>query len=245
MLKRGNRPSPRKGLRSGAWKLLSVLAISQLLVLGHRTSGRETRTQTVAIGDNLSSVVIKDSGGETIDLGAGHKTLLLVFDPDCPHTTRVADGWASWLDREESRAFRTIAVSPGALSAAVRYATDKHWKVRVGAVEPSTDGKGEHTLMKRTPWVFAVGSDGKVVAEGHGIRLDEVAQTIRMRSATDERAGPPATPGSAESTPLIQARHASPGRKLKKGRGSRARKPPWAHEGGRWKVPDRRVEPRA
>ena len=98
---------------------------------------------------------------------------------DCPHTTRVAEDWASWLAQEEAEAHRTIAVSPGALSTAMGYARGKHWNVRVGAVEPAADGKGEHPLMKRTPWVFAVRHDGTVVAEGHGNRLAEVAQAIR------------------------------------------------------------------
>ena len=179
LLKPGSRQSPGKGPRGGALKLLAVLAIVQLVALGHRTPRPETPTPEFAVGDDLSSLVIKDSGGETIDLGAGSKTLLLVFDPDCPHTTRVAKDWASWLAQARPEAHRTIAVSSGALSTAVRYAQDKHWEVQVGAVEPAADGKGDHSLTKRTPWVFAVGPDGTVVAEGHGIRLAEVAQTIR------------------------------------------------------------------
>ena len=105
--------------------LLAVLAIGQLVALGHRTPRPETLIPGVAVGDDLSSLVIKDSGGETIDLDAGSKTLLLVFDPDCPHTTRVAEDWASWLALEEAEAHR-IAVSSGALSTAVGYARDKH-----------------------------------------------------------------------------------------------------------------------
>ena len=176
------RQSTRKGPRIGALTLLTVLAIGQLVTLGHRAKRPEMLAPAVAVGDDLSSVVIKDSGGETIELAAGYETLLLVFDPDCPHTTRVADAWASWLDEEESEAHRTIAVSSGAPATVARNVLVKRWNVRVGAVEPGADGKGAHALMKRTPWVFVVGSDGEVVAEGHGVRLAELAQILRAGS---------------------------------------------------------------
>ncbi len=180
--KKGSRQSPGKDSRRGAWKLLTVLAIAQL---GHRDPRAETSAPAVAVGDDLSSLVIKDSGGETIDLAEGYETLLLVFDPDCSHTTRVAEDWASWLAQEEAEVYRTIAVSSGALSKAMGYARDKHWKVRVGGVETDGDGKGEHALMNRTPWVFAVRHDGTVVAEGHGIRLAEVAKALQRTTRAD------------------------------------------------------------
>lgn len=185
MLKTGSRQSPRKGPRRGALKLLTVLAIAQLIALGHRDPWAEIPASAVAVGDDLSSLVIKDSGGETIDLAEGIETLLLVFDPECPHTTRVAEDWASWLAQEEAEAYRTIAVSSGALSTAMGYARAKHWHVRVGGVETDGDGKGEHALMNRTPWVFAVRYDGTVVAEGHGIRLAEVAKALQMSTRAD------------------------------------------------------------
>ena len=185
LLKQGTRRSPGTGLRRGALTLLTVLAIGQLVALAHGTRQPEILTPAVAVGDDLSSVVIKDSGGETIELAAGYETLLLVFDPDCPHTTRVAESWKLWLEQAESEVYRTIAVSSGAVPTAMRYARDMHWKVRVGAVERAADGQGEHALMNRTPWVFAVRRDGTVVAEGHGIRLAEVAQAIQPTNGAD------------------------------------------------------------
>ena len=185
LLKTGSRQSPGKDPRRGAWKLLTVLAIAQLIALSHRNPRAESPAPAVAVGDDLSSLVIRDSGGETIDLAGGYETLLLVFDPDCLHTTRVAEDWASWLAQGEAEAYRVIAVSSGVLSTAMGYARDKHWNVRVGGVEPDADGKGEHALMNRTPWVFAVRHDGKVVAEGHGIRLAEVAKALQRTTRAD------------------------------------------------------------
>ena len=184
-MKPGSRQSTGKGPRRRALKLLTVLATVQLVALAHRTIRLETLPQLIAVGDDLSSLVIKDVGGETIDLAAGYETLLLVFDPDCPHTDRVAEPWASWLDEKDSKAHRTIALSSGTRATAARYVGDKRWTARVGAVEPGVDGQGEHALMIRTPWVFVVDGDGKVVAEGHGVRLAELAETIRMGSDTD------------------------------------------------------------
>lgn len=164
--------------------LLTVLATVQLLALANRTTRLETLPKQVAIGEDLSSLVIRDVGGETIEL-AGYETLLLVFEPDCPHTDRVAEAWASWLDEEDAKAHRTIAVSSGTPATVARYVGDKRWTVRAGAVEPGADGKGEHALMNRTPWVFVVDNAGMVVAEGHGVRLAELAQITRMGSGTE------------------------------------------------------------
>lgn len=187
MLIRGKPESLGEGhWRGVALLLLAVLAIGQSVVVGHRILRRDPPDLAVAVGHDLSKASFRDSGGETIAMDAGHETLLLVFDPDCPHTERVAGAWASWLADEESTFHRTIAVSPGPLGAAVRYARDSHWSVRVGSVEPSEDRVVEHSLTSRTPWVFAIGADGRVEAEGHGVRLTEIAQAIRERRGGEQ-----------------------------------------------------------
>ena len=173
-----------RSLTTGYWKgvvlaSLTMLAIGQSVVVGRRAPRLDP---SVGVGDDLSDLVIRDSSGEMIALGAGQETLLLVFDPDCAHSARVADAWASWLADDDSRRPRTIAVSPGPLGAAVRYARDSQWSVRVGSVESYEHRADEHTLTARTPWVFAIGDDGRVVAEGHGVRFAEVTQTIGHRT---------------------------------------------------------------
>ena len=148
VVNRGNRES----LGARHWKgvkvaLLIMLAIGQSIVVGQRILRVNPPDSPVAIGHDVSGLLVRDSGGETIELGAGDETLLLVFDPDCAHTARVAEAWASWLADEDSGRHRTIAVSPGPLSAAVRYARDSHWSVRVGAVESP---QGRTSLLMRT-----------------------------------------------------------------------------------------------
>lgn len=69
-------------------------------------------------------------------------------------------------DGNEIRLFRDLASSDTPSSAAPR----------TGEISSSPDG--EHPLTRRTSWVFAVGVDGRVVAEGHGSRLAEVARAI-------------------------------------------------------------------
>lgn len=155
--------------------LLSMLAVGQVVALERRSLERDTLAPRVTVGHDVSNLVVKDSDGAAIELGAPYETLLLVFDPNCVHTARVAETWASWLSRQDSGSLRTYAVSSGPLPAAVRYAREAEWNVPVGSVDPVG---GEHPLARRTPWVFAVGTDGRVVAEGHGSRLAEVARTI-------------------------------------------------------------------
>ena len=162
-------------LKGAVLTLLSVLAVGQVVALERRAPRLDPLDPPVTVGDDVSELVVRDSGGATIDLGAPYETLLLVFDPDCAHSARVADSWAAWLAGRESGRPRTYAVLSGPLPEAVRYARDMRWDVRVGSVDAPG---GEHPLTRRTPWVFAVGADGRVVAEGHGSRLAEVARAI-------------------------------------------------------------------
>lgn len=174
------KPSNMKSLgtthqKGAVLALLSVLAVGQVVALERRAPRLDPLDPPVTVGNDLSDLVVRDSGGATIDLGAPYETLLLVFDPDCAHSARVADAWAAWLAGRASGRPRTYAVSSGPLPEAVRYARDMRWDVRVGSVDAPG---GEHPLTRRTPWVFAVGADGRVVADGHGSRLAEVARAI-------------------------------------------------------------------
>ena len=169
-------------LKGAVLTLLSVLAVGQVVTLERRTPRLDTVDPPVTVAHDVSELVVRDSGGATIELGAPYETLLLVFDPDCAHSARVAETWESWLTKQDSGRLRTYAVSSGPLPAAVRYARDMRWNVRVGSVGASG---GEHPLTRRTPWVFAVGADGRVVAEGHGSRLAEVARNIGGRGGQE------------------------------------------------------------
>lgn len=162
-------------LKGAVLTLLSVLAVGQVVALERRTPRLDTVDPPLTVGDDVSELVVRDSGRAMIELGAPYETLLLVFDPECVHSARVAETWASWLARRDSERLRTYAVSSGPLPAAVRYAREAHWKVRVVSVDGSG---GEHPLARRTPWVFAVSAHGRIVAEGHGSRLAEVARAI-------------------------------------------------------------------
>ena len=162
-------------LEGAVLALLAVLAVGQVVTLERRTVERDMLAPRITVGHDVSDLVVTDSDGGTIELSGPYETLLLVFDPQCPHSAQVADTWASWLLGQDSGRYRTYAVSSGPLPAAVRYAQGMRWNVRVGAVDASS---GEHPLTRRTPWAFAIGGDGRVVAEGHGSRLAEVARAI-------------------------------------------------------------------
>ena len=84
-------------LKGAALTLLSVLAVGQVVALESRTPQLDPLDPRVTVGHDVSELVVRDSGGAAIELGAPYETLLLVFDPDCVHSARVAETWASWL----------------------------------------------------------------------------------------------------------------------------------------------------
>ena len=67
-----------------------------MVALERRTPRLDPLDPRVTVGHDISELVVRDSDGATIELGAPHETLLLVFDPDCAHSARVAETWASW-----------------------------------------------------------------------------------------------------------------------------------------------------
>ena len=134
-------------LKGAVLTLLSVLAVGQVVALERRTPRLDALDPRVTVGHDVSELVVRDSDGAMIELGAPYETLLLVFDPDCPYSARVAETWASWLAKQDSGRPRTYAVSSGPLPAAVRYAREMQWNVRVGSVDGSG---GDHPLTDET-----------------------------------------------------------------------------------------------
>ena len=82
--------------------LLSLLAVGQVVALERRTVERDTLASRITVGHDLFALVMRDSDGTTLELSAPDETLLLVFDPDRPHSARIAETWASWLARQDS-----------------------------------------------------------------------------------------------------------------------------------------------
>ncbi len=152
--------------------VLIAVAIAQLANSALRLSSLDPDRGFVKAGHDLSAVSVPLSDGTVAALGDGHRSLLLVFDPDCVHSNGIAPKWSAWLSTLDPDGTRIVAVSPGSLSQAIGYARDQQWSVKVGTLG-GTEGGG-NALGARTPWVFALDQDGRVVEEGHGSRLLEV-----------------------------------------------------------------------
>ena len=151
---------------------LCIIGLLALASVQSRALWRGTPAETgpVSVGADLSNV--RATSPERIDrnLTTGTPLLLLVFDPACPHSQRISADWTRWLRESREYPFEVVAVSPGPVDAAVSYAEAREWGVAVAA----TDG----AIVHRTPWVFALDRSGQVVAEGHGVRLHEVAEKL-------------------------------------------------------------------
>ena len=91
--------------------------------------------------------------------------------------------WSTWLSTLDRDGARILAVSPGSLSQAIGYARDQQWPVKVGTLGGTE--VGGNRSRGADPWVFALDQDGRVVDEGHGSRLLEVAQNSWIGRSRD------------------------------------------------------------
>jgi len=176
--------SRRFGLRR-AWRsraVVTVLAVSligQVAVLLALVLDADSRPDPIPVGFNLSSVSVRHADGTLDEVGAGQPTLLLVFDPDCAHSRRVAPAWSSWLAGREARRLRVLAISLGPLAEAIDFANEHLWAVEVLSLERPAGGTGATILTRRTPWLVALDQEGRVVTDGHGAGLAEMARAFR------------------------------------------------------------------
>ena len=182
--------------RRGPVVALAVLAVAQVVSLGLRPRGAGGDGERITIGHDVSAIAVDYADGTVSKLGRGRATLLLVFDPDCPHSRRVASEWSLRLGATAFNQYRVLAISPKPLSESVAYAREQGWPVQVGSVEGHPDWNRGRSLVERTPWVFAVNQAGRVVAEGHGSKLRELALAFGLGDAGEGQEGSPST-GSA------------------------------------------------
>ena len=191
--------------RHGPVVALAVVAAAQAVSLGFRPRGADGDGQRITIGHDVSSIAVDHADGTVSKLGRGRATLLLVFDPDCPHSRRVASEWSSWLVAATFDQYRVLAISPKPLSESVDYAREQGWPVQVGSVEGHRDWNRGGSLVERTPWVFAVNQAGRVVAEGHGSKLRELAVALGLGDAGEGQEGSPSTGSPYRPPPPSQS----------------------------------------
>jgi thiol-disulfide isomerase/thioredoxin len=168
---------------------LVLLALIQVALIGRRTLGADAGGQWLVAGDDVGGVSGLDSLGIDRPLAPGQPTLLLVFHSECGHCRRVAPAWTEWL-RTHTESTRVVAVSREATAPAMEFVRTHSWGVDIRTVDASELGGAAHALTARTPWVFVIDADGRVIAEGHGDRLVELGALVaEPRGTTTEGAG--------------------------------------------------------
>ena len=156
---------------------LAILAIAQLVVLGARARALGPAPDFLTGGDDVSMLSLRLVDGTVVRLGDGRRTLLLAFDPECPHTRRVAPAWAEWLSAVDTGDLRILSIAPGSPGAAAAYAREMGWRVPVATLD-GLDDDTVQMIAGRVPWVIATDGEGVVISEGHGSKLGEVAEAI-------------------------------------------------------------------
>ena len=158
---------------------LAMLAAGQLTNMMNGGLDADSAEPWVTEGHDLSNLRVTLEDGTVTRLGGEGPTLLLVFDPECAHSERIAPSWAQWLSDGDAKPMRVLVVSGGLLLAAARFARARHWSVeQLGTMDSTVEGSVGQAVARRTPWVFAVGHDGRVIAEGHGSALAVVARSL-------------------------------------------------------------------
>lgn len=114
-------PRPKRGRQSKTGVSvaigLALLAVFQTVGI---VSGRNEAAlpDLVAVGDDLSPMSLQYEDGTVAPLDPQHPMLLLIFDPDCVHTRRVAPLWSSWLASAEAEGLTVLAIAPAPVAAA-------------------------------------------------------------------------------------------------------------------------------
>ena len=165
------------GLGRAVVVALALLAVVQTvgIVAG---GGSAAPPRMIGVGDDLSLLALRHGDGTVAALDPERPMLLLIFDPACVHTARVAPLWSSWLASDEARGLAVLAIAPGPLPAAETYARAQQWRTVVSSTGGPEEQAGGHPATRRTPWVVAVDSSGRVMAEGHGSEVAEVARSL-------------------------------------------------------------------
>ncbi len=141
-------------------------------------NGPTAEDEWFAVGDTLDFLHAPGlSAGETAPAG-GIPTILLVFNSECGHCLDLAPLWKDWTQTSGTQA-RLVAVSSEAQEVADAFVSKHGWNAAVLTVDATVSGSPNHTLTSRTPWVFALDSEGVILAEGHGKNIAEIAAVLK------------------------------------------------------------------
>ena len=112
ILPEGERQASRRPSRYVAVAGLAVVAVVQAIAFAYVRAHTNGPTPFVTTGHDLSDLSLRDYRGALQALGAGQPALLLVFDPNCAHSRRVAPLWSDWLKGTYTRAIGSLPFPP-------------------------------------------------------------------------------------------------------------------------------------
>lgn len=170
----------RPKTRALALALTVVAAIQATVLVVLRLDDASPAQPPSLPSADLSRVLATDAEGRQQQLAAMGPLLVLVFDPECVHTRRVAPLWHDWL-RHADPSLRIVALSASRQATASAYATAVGWPVPVLTVQADAASGPETSVwavVRRSPWVFAVSANGRAVAAGPGNRVSQVADAL-------------------------------------------------------------------
>jgi len=148
------------------------------MVLLFARGGAASGDVTVDPGYDFSEVELLDEDSLVTTLNRGEPTLVLVFHSSCAHCEKVAPEWRAWL-QDAPPDLAILAVSREPHGSALDYASRHDWDVAVRTVRVPSIGSQARTLVRLTPWVYALDGDGRVILAGHGTDLGRIGQAIQ------------------------------------------------------------------
>ena len=173
--------------RNAAVFALAALAATQVWLLVNRGRDSQEATpssvvRTLLAGDDLSQLSLVASSGENdsfnIRLRGAEWTVLMAFDIACVWCAEIAPLWKTWTSAADS--VQLIGISTNPSEAALRYTTGHGWKLdEVLTLDGSNLTGVERALTGRTPWLFLLDREGKLVVADHGSAIPRIDSLIR------------------------------------------------------------------
>ena len=162
-------------LASGLIAILLLAAAAQAGVLFSRLSPPKNGYERIEIGQVVPPLkaVAPDGREESIRWSAARLSILLVFHPECGFCEQVAPAWRDWTNQAPVRG-RVLLITADSPSAASDFATEHGWNAGPYTLPPGQLDGVAAWVSRRSPWIYVVGNDRRLVYEGHGAKLSDL-----------------------------------------------------------------------
>lgn len=176
--------------KSGSGSLLRRLAIVQAVLLAallivHVARGEGRRASTPEVGGRVNITVL-DSVGNQMRLhevvsAHGDPVLLLTAYSHCAWCDSVSQEWAAFASTAEIPVY-LFGREP--VDSIVGYRESRAIPAGVLSVAHAPEGTTERAMAGRTPWLFLVDENSRLLYSGHGSELSQIDSLLKLLSAT-------------------------------------------------------------